>query len=182
MSARLRHSRPSAGDVFEILARQHADMLTAFLRSLVTRSDVVDDLFQETMLVAWRRLDEYDRSRPFGPWLRGIAVRLVLAQRRRSAQDVLNCEPAVLEALEGRMRGFERIPTDTFRQRILRLRACMDKLPDRMRDVIDLGYGRGLLLREIAAALDAGVEAVKKRMQRARQLLMSCMQVPGDAP
>ena len=30
------------------------------------------DLFQETMVVAWRRLDDFDHTRPFGPWLRGL--------------------------------------------------------------------------------------------------------------
>jgi len=171
---------PSAHEVFEILVRQHADMLTAFLRSLVRRTEVMDDLFQETMLVAWRRLDDYDRSRPFGPWLRGIAVRLVLAHRRKSGRDLLNCEPAVLEALEARMRGFERGPSDTFRDRLRRLRGCMDKLPERMREVIELGYGRGLMLKEIASSLEASVEAVKKRAQRARLLLMECLQISGD--
>ena len=48
-------------------------MLTVFLRSRVNDEAAVDDLFQETMLVAWKRLDECDLSRPFGPWLRGIA-------------------------------------------------------------------------------------------------------------
>jgi len=32
-----------------------------------------DDIWQETMLVAWRRFDDDDTTRPFGAWLRGIA-------------------------------------------------------------------------------------------------------------
>jgi len=47
-------------------------MLTVFLRSRVNDEAAVDDLFQETMLVAWKRLDDCDLSRPFGPWLRGL--------------------------------------------------------------------------------------------------------------
>lgn len=42
---------------FEILARENSRMLTAYLRTLVDDESVVDDLFQESMLVAWRRLD-----------------------------------------------------------------------------------------------------------------------------
>ena len=56
-------------------------MLTVFLRSRVNDEAAVDDLFQETMLVAWKRLDDCDLSRPFGPWLRGIAHRLVMAPK-----------------------------------------------------------------------------------------------------
>ena len=60
-----------AADVFAILVREHADRLLAYLRATVPASSV-DDLFQETVLVAWRRLPDYDRARPFGAWLRGI--------------------------------------------------------------------------------------------------------------
>ncbi|MFO0874247.1 MAG: sigma-70 family RNA polymerase sigma factor [Phycisphaerales bacterium] len=173
--------RPSSRDVFEILVREHADMLCAFLRSLVARDDLVDDLFQETMLVAWRRLGDYDRSRPFGPWLRGIAVRLVLAQRRRSGRDLLACDPQVLEAMERHIGAFELVPADSFRARAERVRSCVDRLPALLRDVIELGYERGLMLSHIAAALDVSEEAVKKRMQRARLLVATCLQARSAA-
>ncbi|MFG0252142.1 MAG: sigma factor-like helix-turn-helix DNA-binding protein, partial [Phycisphaerales bacterium JB038] len=75
-----------------------------------------------------------------------------------------------------------RFPADTFRERLHRLRGCLDKLPQHMREVIDLAYGRGLLLREIATALDAGGEAIKKRMQRARRMLTDCMGLTGETP
>lgn len=174
---RSRQSDPSAHQVFEILVYEHADMLTAFLRSIVAKPEIVDDLFQETMIVAWRRLNDYDRSQPMGPWLRGIAKRLVLQHQRQAAHDLLNCDPAVLEALENRMFIFEQIPADSFRDKLRGLRKCLDKLPELARDVITLGYGRGMLLRDIASALNASEEAIKKRMQRARVLLMKCLGV-----
>jgi DNA-directed RNA polymerase specialized sigma24 family protein len=109
----------TAVQVFDILARQNAQMLTAFLRSLVLDSHAVDDLFQETMLVAWRRLPDYDHALPFGPWLRGIAGKLVLEHRRKSAaRAALRCEPELLEALETEFERFEREPADSFHQRL----------------------------------------------------------------
>jgi RNA polymerase sigma-70 factor (ECF subfamily) len=174
-------SPPTAKDLFEILAREHADMLTAFLRSLVARNQTVEDLFQETMLVAWRRLGEYDRSRPFGPWLRGIAAKLVLAHRRKSAHAFLSCEPEVLEALETRFRDFERRPADTFRERLDRLQGCLDKLPPLLRSAVDLVYARGLSLQNLANAVESSEKAVKKRIQRARGMLAQCLESSGGA-
>ena len=160
------HSDRTAAEVFEILAGENAAMLTAYLRSVVWRDDVVDDLFQEAMIVAWRRLDDFDRSRPFGPWLRGIASRLVLEHRRRSARDVLRCDPQVLEALEIRFNKIAQLQGDTFRERIRHLRACIQLLPERMSEVVELAYGRGMLLRQISVALDVSTEALKKRIMR----------------
>lgn len=42
-------------------------MVLAMLRSMVYDKNAVDDLFQETMITAWRTLDRYDEERPFGP-------------------------------------------------------------------------------------------------------------------
>ena len=60
-----------------------------YLRAAVRNQSAVEDLFQETMLVAWRRLNEYDRSYPFGPWVRGIAAKLIMAHFRKNKSDMM---------------------------------------------------------------------------------------------
>ena len=56
-----------AEGLFDILVRQHAEMLNAFIHSFAFEKSTVDDVFQETIITAWKRIDEFDRSRPFGP-------------------------------------------------------------------------------------------------------------------
>src|SRR2546423_13159072 len=91
-----------AGAVFEILVREHADMLGAYLRTLVGADSSFDDLFQETMLVAWRRLPDYDRARPFAPWLRGIAQVLVMEHARKKRSRPVTTDPLVLVEIDRR--------------------------------------------------------------------------------
>lgn len=164
-----------AKGVFEILVREHTDMLTAYLRSLLGADPSVDDLFQQSMLVAWRRLGDYDRSRPFGPWLRGIAQRLVLEHHRKRLARPMTTDPLVLIELDARFDQLSKLSGDTFRERVERLRDCLNKLPDAMRHAIELVYARGLLIAAAAESLGAGEEAVKKRVQRGRQLLAECL-------
>lgn len=166
---------PSAREVFEILARDHADMLAAYLRSLVWSPPAAEDLFQETMLVAWRRLGDFDRSRPFGAWLRGIARRLALEDQRRRRALPTSIDPEVLAELDRRYEDLAHAPGDTFRQRAERLIKCLARLPEHMRAAIEMVYSRQMLLGAAAQALDASEEAVKKRIQRARQLLAECV-------
>jgi RNA polymerase sigma-70 factor (ECF subfamily) len=175
-------SGPSAHQLFTILAREHADMLITYLRSVVRDANVAEDLFQETMLVAWRKLAESDQSLPFGPWLRGIAGRLILEHRRKAAANsTLPCTPELLDALEAEFAAFEQRPGDTFRSRAERLRTCLERLPALLRDAVHLVYVRGLSLHSMATALGATNEAVKKRVQRARQLLAECLESSGSA-
>src|SRR3954465_7724769 len=97
----------------------------------------------------------------------------------RAGKRGLACDPAVLEALEGEFRRFERGPADSFRQRVDRLAGCVEKLPPLMRGAVEMVYRRGLTLAGIAGAVDATEEAVKKRVQRGRQLLARCLETGG---
>ena len=100
-----------------------------------------------------------------------------MAHRRKVANHgTLSCEPAVLEALEAEFSTLSARPGDSFRGRAESLHDCLAKLPDKMREVIELAYARGMLLRQIALAVNSGEEAVKKRIQRARDLLADCFQ------
>lgn len=168
-------AHPASGrEVFEILARENADMLTGYLRSLVKSAHLVDDLFQETMLTAWRRLADYDRNRPFAPWLRGIALNHVLKQRERSSRDFLNLSPEILESIEARFEELDH-SKQGFRQTVERLFYCIQELPEKLRLAIRLSYQKGLRLKEAAKHLDCSEEAAKKRVQRARKLLAVCL-------
>lgn len=53
---------PSARDLFEVLVREHGNALLASIHAIAGPSHA-DDIFQDTVLVAWRRLGDYDRTR-----------------------------------------------------------------------------------------------------------------------
>lgn len=163
-------------DLFEILVREHAEMLTMYLRCAVRDPALVDELFQEAMLIAWKHLERFDRSRPFGPWLRGIAAKLVLARRRQSARAVRICDEDVLAYLDSRHTAFSRLPGDTLDEKLDRLRECLRMLPERYRHVVEMRYQTELPAQQLADRLDLSVETTKKRLQRGRSRLLDCLQ------
>lgn len=168
--------RTTSKDLFEILAREHAQTLLAYLRSVVRDAASVDDLFQETMLTAWRNLDEFDRTRPFGPWLRGIAGKLVLAHYRKDARRFVYCDAVVLEQLDDRFEALHRQPGDNLDEKLDRLRDCLKILPEPYRRAVELRYKDGLKGKTLADRMGLSVENVKKRLQRGRQRLMECLE------
>lgn len=164
-----------AKNLFEILMRENAGMLTAYLRSAVRDASTADDLFQETCLTAWRRIDDYDKSRPFGPWLRGIAARVVLAWRRQQRKIVL-CDEEILEHLDRRCESVHRLTGDTWDEKLSGLAGCLEDLPDRYREPIRLRYLEELLPEALAERLGLELETIKKRLQRGRARLWDCLQ------
>ncbi len=165
---------PEARKLFEALVREHAEMLTVFLQSVVRNPSDVDDLFQETMVVAWRRLDDFDETRAFGPWLRGIAKNLVLAHNRKRFGQAL--DPAVLERVDLRLGQLAQRSGDTWEEKLQVLRSCVDSLPEPYRKVVELRYFKQEAVRQTAEILQLSSAAVKKRAQRARSLVLDCIQ------
>lgn len=173
-----RQSRPVDGrDLFEILAREHSDSVRAFLLASLRDNVAAEDLLQETFLVAWRILDRYDRKLPFGPWVRGIAAKLVLNHRRKLGRHRVHfCDEEVLARIEDGLRDFGELKGDTFDEKLDALRACLGQLSGPQRESIQLHYEHGLHCKQIATRMGIGFEAVKKHLQRGRAVLHRCLQ------
>lgn len=146
------------------------------MRASVYDQTTADDLFQETMLTAWRMIDEYDRSRSFGAWLRGIAKRLVLAHCRKAAREVPLSSEKVLDYLGQRMEQVDRQPGDTLEERIAALRDCIERLAPLFREPIELHYRQHRTTEWIAGQLASTKDAIQKRPQRARIQLAECLE------
>lgn len=164
---------PDAQKLFETLVREHADMLTVYLTAALGNVVEVDDLFQETMIVAWRRLDDFDQTRPFGQWLRGIARKLLLAHFRKERQR-LNTS-AVLDQIEVRLGQLGRQEGDTWQEKLRILKVCVVALPEHYRDVVTLRYFQQQAIQQVSEALSISMAAAKKRLQRARAMVLNCM-------
>lgn len=162
--------------LFEVLVREHADMLLAYLQSLVDDDHVIDDIFQDTVVVAWRSMDRFDKERSFGRWLRGIARKLILAHNRKKRAGPVATTPEVLDIVDARWEEFARRPGDTLEEKLAALKDCVDRLPEKYRTAIDTRYLRERRGKELAAALKTSVENSKKLLQRGRNLLSRCLQ------
>jgi RNA polymerase sigma-70 factor len=162
--------------VFEILIRENADMLLAYLRSAVRDEHAVDDLFQESMLVAWRKIEQYDRERPFGAWLRGIARNLALEHFRKCASRDQLLDEETLEWVEARIAQVQAFGGDTLGEKLSALRDCVQALPEGYRQPIQLRYAESLSLSEISNKLQLAMETLKKRLMRAKLRLADCLE------
>lgn len=167
---------PTAHEMFEILVREHGPSVFAFLRAAGHANEEADDLLQESLIVAWRRLDDFDRRRSFGPWLRGIAAKVSLARRRNHASEPINVgDEQILEHLQHRFDQLDQVAGFEFTEKIGVLRKCLESLSETDRKIVATKYQANATLAEIASRLSMSLDAVKKRIQRARTSLKNCI-------
>lgn len=167
---------------FELLVRDNMRMLLAYLRSLVSDEAAVDDLFQETMVVAWRRMDDCDLTRPIGPWLRGIASRLVMAHFRKKKRQPLLLDEKLLERIDEKFESINAQVGGTWEEKLLELQRCIEALPMKYQDVIRVRYFDDKTSHAAAEKLSLSREGCKKRLQRARQRIADCLKRKGLLP
>ncbi|HAY79553.1 MAG TPA: RNA polymerase subunit sigma-70 [Planctomycetaceae bacterium] len=143
-----------------------------YVYSLVGDHGQTGDVVQETNLVLWRKLDEFDVSKPFLPWALAIARFQVLAHLRDRKRDRCLLDPELVELLADeseRQAG----QFDAMRDA---LRLCLQTLPDPKRQLIEQRYFRSRSLNEMAASTNRTVGALKVAVLRVRRQLAGCVE------
>jgi RNA polymerase sigma-70 factor, ECF subfamily len=153
-------------DRFEVIAGMVFDPLQRYLRRRLDREDAAD-VFADTMLTIWRRLDEVPAANPL-PWCYGVARRTMANHRRgrrRHLQLVarLEAEPAPPPVV---------VAVDDGDPELARALAT---LPEADQEILRLWAWEGLEPRQLAPALGLTVNAATLRLSRARKKLAMAM-------
>lgn len=156
--------------------------LHRFVTRYVGDAEEAMDLVQETYVAAWLAISRYDPDRPFGAWLRVIALNKCRdwSRRRRVRRMVRGImgldEPAAM-AVGDPAAG----PDDRTHDRIMlrRVQIALDRLPDAQKAPLLLAVLEHRSHDEIAGILRLTPKAVELRIARARRTLAGLLQ--GEA-
>ena len=150
----------------------HEARLRGLLRTLLPRWDAVDDVLQETSLVAWRKFAQFDPGTNFMAWVGTIARFEALRYLRDQGRDphVFSDELFELMATEAAAEA------DALERERTALGRCLQKLPATQREFLELAYQPGAQFNELALQAGRSVEGVYKSIQRMRSRLLECIQ------
>jgi len=175
--ARLRSGDEAA---FELLVRRYSGRMLAVARRLVRDEEDARDSVQDAFLSAFRSIHRFEGGSQLGTWLHRIAVNSALmrlrGRRRRPECPIDELLPVFGADGHRAFRPEETIGVDVQLERDqLRavLRECVEQLPEGYREVYLLRDIEELSTEEAAAMLRVTPNAVKIRLHRARQALMT---------
>jgi len=171
--ALLTRLRAGESDLFGELVRRYERELYGYLRRYVGDDELAADVFQNTFLAVFTKLNQYEPGRPVRPWLYTVATHQAIdaLRRRHRRRDTRASDPTdatgrpLLELLASDEVGpDERAETEETREAV---RVAVDALPDLLRGVVLLCYFQGLSNQDAADILGVPVGTVKSRLHTA---------------
>ena len=168
--------RAADGDdrAFGELVRRHKDSLYRLLRRYSGDPDDAYEAAHEAFIAAWRALGRYDPARPFGAWLRTIAINKARDRGRRARVRRLLFGSKPLEESEAMDLADPADQADDelmARQRSRKLDRAIAGLPPQLKEPLLLTAFEGLSQQEAGELLRVSAKTIETRVYRARKIL-----------
>ncbi|MCB1089232.1 MAG: RNA polymerase sigma factor [Verrucomicrobiae bacterium] len=165
---------PRTTDGFSELVRMHHRELVVYALALTKDLNTAREIVQDAFVAAYEKIDAFDVTRDFAAWMRGI-VRNKWREwlRRHSRPEVPENELALMDAA---VAGWQANRAAGGSGVFDALDQCLQRLPENLRAAVHACYYRGETSDEAAVSLGCEPAAVRKRLQRARELLRDCVE------
>ncbi len=147
--------------------------LMAFIRALVRDNDVAEDIFQEV----WVKLAESTETGvdvlDVRKWCRGTARNLILQYWQKNKGQKVVADTLLIQFVAQSFdeQESERALWDERREA---LRQCVDELPAKQKQVLQLRYDEQLPIAAIAARLEKTAANIMMVLSRTRVALATC--------
>ena len=158
--------RDGRHEAFDTLVRRHAAGMYGFLNKMLPHHHEVDDVFQDVCQRVYTKLNSFDATRKFKPWLYAVARNAALdaCRRYKRQPDTLSFDEHGPELKHAGATPASELDANETRELV---RQAVDQLPPRQRTTLVLAYFHGFSYPEVAETMECSVGTVKTQMSRA---------------
>ena len=168
-------------DAFVELSKLYSNRTLRTIYHITRNWHDAEDALQDAMLRAFSHLKDFQEKSSFSTWLTRIAINSALMMLRKKRV----CYEIPFEGIDDSGDNYERweakSPAEDPESQLARkereelLKDAILRLPQVLREVVELRLARGYSTREVAQALGISVPAVKSRLSRARLTLRTAL-------
>ncbi|MCU4676274.1 MULTISPECIES: RNA polymerase sigma factor [Catenovulum] len=159
---------------YATIVERYQSSVRACLRMRLHEPSEAEDLTQETFILAFNKLNEFDESRPVEAWLRGIAINL-LRNYLRKHKPISVGSHAELEMIIN-----QQLDTDYSQGQevasVAALKDCMTQLNEKTHELVNQHYKQGFSIAELTKKHGMRHSAMTMRMFRIREKLRDCIE------
>jgi RNA polymerase sigma-70 factor, ECF subfamily len=153
---------------------QHATgRILAYINALLLNWNDAEDVFQETCIVLWQKFDEFQPGTNFTGWAIRIAQNKAMDFQKSRGRRARFFKPELQAVF---MADVSAPVVDAAEDGIDALSNCMARLDDGDRRLVQLCYGDGLPVRDVAGQLGRTPQSVHNSLRRIRMALLDCIE------
>jgi RNA polymerase sigma-70 factor (ECF subfamily) len=157
---------------FVELFTAHGRQVYVFIRTQLPSAADVEEVWQSTNLLLWKKFGEFQEGTNFRAWAFQIARYEVLNHRARRGNTTLQFSDELWE----RLATDEQANADQTDARLAALRFCLQKLSTVDRELIEQRFASEASGETVAAALGRTPRYVYKAVSRIRKVLVDCIE------
>lgn len=146
---------------YEVLVRRHQGFVTATAMRVVRNRTAAEDIGQEALFRAWRRLPDFRGDAQFRSWVYRITTNMALNHVSRSREHPVDELPETIRPNATEGGAIEHAMEGAWHEAI-------DALPPELKEPYVMREQQGRSYDEIARALDIPLNTVRTRIHRAR--------------
>lgn len=147
--------------------------LCYYVYRLLTDKEDAEDVVQDLFLTLWNNRSKIEIEENVSSYLYKMAKNLALNHIRTKANY-----RSLLENQQDTLSYYEENHLETEEFRII-LYDCIDRLPERCKEVLLLHRVKGLKQKEIADQLSISVKTIKNQIWSSLQKIKKCMELKG---
>ncbi len=146
----------------------------AYARALLADCAAPEVVVHDAFLVVARRHEDFAESNSILAWCRGIVQLEIVSHLRKRRREPAVEDRILNDAMEA---TFEAHQSNESGPHADHLCGCLGKLYGRARDLIRLRHEENTTYKQLGAALEIGLEAVRKGLLRIIQQLHECVTI-----
>ncbi|MGA3015328.1 MAG: RNA polymerase sigma factor [Bacteroidales bacterium] len=126
------------------------------------------DSVQESFIKLWQKIDSFDPSRAFIPWMYRVLVNTSTDRLRTLKRHAMISIDMALQSLETLLQNDSDVPTDNHDLAIM-IKGIADMLPEKQRLVFILRDIEGMSSEEVESIMELNESSVKSNLYHARK-------------
>lgn len=155
------------------LVTQYQSQLHGYLYALMHNMADAEDVLQDTIVVLWRKFDQFESGTNFLHWaLKTARFEALKFQRTMRRNRRFFSEELAVELEDG---SFRKCDDKLIGDREAALANCIDRLGERDRQLLLQCYAPGVTIQSVAEKAGRSAQSICNSLRRIRQCLFDCV-------
>ena len=159
-------------EFIELLTQNYC-RINSFIFCMVPNEADSEDIMQETTALMWEKFNQYEPGTNFLAWALTIAKYKIMSYQRDKKRNRIQFDDQVTEMIETASKA--KLTNDNSIEKIDALKKCLQKLPQKERQVVQLKYSNGQSNKTLADSQGVSVPTIYRHLSRIYLNLHNCI-------